>query len=81
MAEHSAAQPPPKPIRRTRRSSMKHTPHPLPFRIMSTAIPIPPKSTMDGPKFRISMPAGEGRERIELLVNAFVVALWGDTCP
>ncbi len=35
----------------------------------------------DGPKFRISLPTGEGRERIELLVNAFVVALWGDTCP
>ena len=35
----------------------------------------------DGPTFRISIPAGEGRQLIEELVNSFVVALWGDTCP
>ena len=35
----------------------------------------------DGPTFRISIPAGEGRQRIEVLINSFVVALWGDTCP
>ena len=35
----------------------------------------------DGPTFRISIPAGDGRQRIEELINSFVVALWGDTCP
>ena len=59
---------------------MKHT-HTIPFQDHVNG----PTDTAgiydDGPEFRISLLAGEGRERIELPVNAFAVQLWSDTCP
>lgn len=35
----------------------------------------------DGPSFRISIPAGDGRQRIEELINSFVAALWRGCLP
>ena len=35
----------------------------------------------DGRTIRIAVPAGDGRQRIEELINSFVAALWGDACP
>lgn len=40
-----------------------------------------PEWADDGPTFGIAVPAGDGRQRIEELINSFVAALWGDACP
>ena len=62
------------------RCGMKHT-HTIAFRDHIGGHAGTAERFEDGPVCRISVPAGEGRQRIEELINSFVVALWGDACP